>query len=146
MSQFSTIGLASLMALAGISGSLSASAATKAMVIEDVETLNDNIAKYNNKTVRVKGEVKDKIDPKAVTIESGGIFNDEIVVVAGKNMKGDLASLKDDANVEVTGTIRTVPVVEIRRELSWDLNPELVAEFEGVDVFLVADEIKPVKQ
>jgi hypothetical protein len=75
-------------------------------------------------------------------LESGGIFNDEILVIVPNNARGLKAQqLRDDANIAVTGTVRSMTVVEVERELGWDLNPELEVELEGTRNFLVAEQI-----
>lgn len=123
-----------------------AAADSKMTDIKDVETLNDEINKYTGKKVRVAGEIKDKVDSRSFVIESGGIFDDEILVVMPPKMKQNLAQFKDDQRVRVTGTVRQASVVDIRREYSWDLDPQIEAELEGSRAYLVADEIVTVKE
>ncbi|MFP5386180.1 MAG: hypothetical protein ACLGHN_08885 [Bacteriovoracia bacterium] len=114
----------------------------KPVQVADVETLMDNISDYQGKKVTVTGEVEDVIDKKSIIVESGGIINDEIVVIGRDSLNPK--ALKEDAKVQVTGTVRAVPVVEVEREVGWDLEPEVEAELKAVNVFLVADEIKPI--
>lgn len=116
----------------------------KAMEVKDVETLNDNITQYQNKKVTVQGEVSNRIDSRSAVIESGGIFDDEIVIIGKKGAAANISSLKEDSKVKVTGTIRSVPIVEIEKEYGWDLNPELEVELENVKHFLVVDDIKTI--
>lgn len=106
---------------------------------KDVETLMDKINLYDNKKVSVTGEVKDLIGNRSYVLESGGIFNDEITVVNGLGEK--LKMPKEDAKVTVFGTIKRIPVVEIRRELSWDLDPQMESELQDVKTFLVAEQL-----
>jgi hypothetical protein len=137
-----------ITALLGLS--LAAGAASNktgsVQTIKDVETLNDDLNKYSGQRVQVSGEVEDKIDARSIVLESGGTFNDEIVVVAGPNLKGDLASLQEDTDVTVTGTIVLKPVADVRRDYRWDVTPDMLAEFRDVKAFLVADEITSVKR
>ncbi|WP_153882695.1 hypothetical protein [Myxococcus sp. AB025B] len=50
--------------------------------------------------------------------------------------------LSEDANIEVTGAVRSLPVLEVERQLGWDLAPPGVASvLEGVRNHLVADRI-----
>ncbi|AEI67179.1 hypothetical protein [Corallococcus macrosporus] len=108
----------------------------------DVEELNDNPAKYAGRTVSVAGEIKDKIDWRSFVLESGGIFDDEIVVLVPGDSQGlTPLRLSEDANVVVTGTVRSLPLVEVERQLGWDLDPELEVELEGTRDYLVADRI-----
>lgn len=110
--------------------------------LNDVETLMDNPTKYDNQKISIKGEVKDQIDSQSFVLESGGIFDDEVVVLMSPQMKEAKAKTpKEDSAVTVTGTVRMVPIVEIRRELSWDLDPQMEAELQGAKVFVVADKV-----
>lgn len=109
----------------------------------DVEELNDNLSRYRNQSVKVAGEVQDKLGPRAFVIESGGVFDDEITVIVPKNATGLRAdAVGDDASVVVTGKVRTADRYEIEREFGWDLTPELEVEFEGRKNFLIADSVE----
>lgn len=108
----------------------------------DVEELNDDITSRTNKKVTVAGEISEFLDARSFVLESGGIFDDEITVVLPKDLKGlQPQNLREEADVVVTGTVRELPVVEARRELGWDLDPQLELELEGVRHFLVAERI-----
>lgn len=112
------------------------------MMTMDVQELNQNIDQYAGRQVSVAGEIEEKLGPRSFILESGGIFNDEIVVVLPTNVQGlKPQQLRDDADIVVTGTVRQMTVVEVERELGWDLNPEIEAEFEGTRSYLVADRI-----
>ncbi len=124
----------------------SQNASQKAQVVKDVETLNDDINKYSGQRVEVQGEIEDKIDGRSVVIESGGVFNDEIVVIAGPNFKGDMGAMKEDTLVKVTGTVVAKPYSEVRSQYNWTLNDDMQTEFGDVRAFLVADDVKPVKR
>jgi len=115
--------------------------------VKDVETLNDDISKYSGQVVRVSGEVEDRIDSRSVVLESGGIFNDEIVVISGPKAKGtNISALKKNAKVVVTGTVIMKPVTDFQREYNWTLTPEMTGEFTDTRAFLVADEITAVQK
>lgn len=117
-----------------------------AMNAKDVEEINDDLKAFSNKKVKVVGEVKDLIDAKAFVLESGGIFNDEIVVVGDLGLKPrPISDLKEDQKIEVTGILRTTTIVDLKKELSWDLDPQMEAELEGVKGFIVADRIAASK-
>ncbi|QRK04762.1 hypothetical protein JQX13_31640 [Archangium violaceum] len=122
-------------------GQKSPAAATQASPM-NVEQLNDNIAQHSGKQVSVAGEIEEWLDARSFVLESGGLFNDEIAVIVPPNAKGvDAQRLREDADIVVSGTVRSVPLVELERELGWDLDPELEVEFEGTKHFLVADRI-----
>lgn len=111
-------------------------------VIMDVQELNSNIDQYVGQKVSVAGEIEEKYGPQSFILESGGIFNDEILVVVPKEARGlSGQQLRDDADIVVTGTVRTMTVVELERELSWDFNPEFEMELEGTRNYLVAEQI-----
>lgn len=108
----------------------------------DVEELNDDVQRYVGRRVSVAGEIQERLDPRSFILESGGLFDDEITVVIARNAKGiDPAMLAEDADVVVTGPIRQTTLVEIERELGWDLRPELEIEFDGTRTYLVAERI-----
>jgi hypothetical protein len=112
----------------------------KATVVDDVERLNDQILQFNNKRVTVKGDLETK-GTKSFILESGGLINDEIVVIGDKNIQNKLKQYGDDAQVRVTGTVRNISVVDVEKQYGWDLDPEVEVELEKVKSFLVADEV-----
>lgn len=116
-----------------------------ALPLYDVEELNDQLASKVNQKVRVAGEVDDFLGPRTFVLESGGILDDEIAVVIPQNVQTELAAVRDDAELIVTGTVRRIGVVELERELGWDFEPELELEFEGTRDFLVAERIERQK-
>lgn len=108
----------------------------------NVEQLNDKIAQHAGKQVSVAGEIEEWLDARTFVLESGGLFNDEIAVIVPPNAKGmDVQRLREDTDIVVSGTVRSVPIIELERELGWDLDPQLEVELEGTKNFLVADRI-----
>lgn len=105
---------------------------------ETVEELLDIVSRYNGQKVRVSGEVEEIIDQQAFVLESGGLFNDEMVVLMPK---GQL-QVEEDYEVAVTGTVRTVGLIDIEREYGWDLDPHVKLELEHWEAFLIADRIE----
>lgn len=113
----------------------------------NVQELNRNIAQHQGQRVSVAGEIEEKLDGRSFILESGGLINDEILVLVPKNAQGiNAQQLRDDANLVVTGTVRSMPVVEVERELGWDLDPQLEVELEGARNFLVAERISRQQQ
>lgn len=110
---------------------------TEYKYVENVEELLDNVAYYADKKVQVSGEVEE-IDGRVFILESGGVFNDEIVVVLSE------ASMRvmEDSDVTVSGTVRTISFVEVEREYGLDLDPEIEVELENKEAFLIADRIE----
>ncbi|QBQ56435.1 hypothetical protein E3U44_03555 [Nitrosococcus wardiae] len=110
--------------------------------LENVEELLDDVLRYDGKKVRVSGEVEELIDQHSFILESGGLFNDEMVVLIPEgNMKAH-ARVTEDSKVTVTGTVRAVGLVEVEREYGWDLDPHLKVELENVEAFLISDNIE----
>ncbi|EDZ65767.1 hypothetical protein NOC27_2447 [Nitrosococcus oceani AFC27] len=114
----------------------------QSQTVEDVEELLDNIERYDGQKVTVSGEVEERIDKRSFILESGGLFNDEIVVVMPK---GNL-NVQEDDEVAVTGKVRAVKFVDIEREYNWVLNEEIKSEIEDVEAFLIADHVEITKQ
>lgn len=127
------------------SGSMAQQSGGQVQTVDDVQTLNKGISNYDNKKVKVTGEIKDKLDKRSFVLEGGGIMNDEIVVVVDPKVQGqktaNVDKLKENAKIEVTGTVKAVPVASVREELSWDLDPKIEVELEGVTGVLVAETI-----
>jgi uncharacterized protein YdeI (BOF family) len=107
-----------------------------------VEELNDNMNRYRDQRVAVRGEIEEYLGPSSFVLESGGIFDDEITVIIPENVQGiDPNMLREDSDIVVHGAVRQMTQVEIEREMSWDFDPEIEAEFEGTRSYLVAERI-----
>lgn len=133
----------SLSALFAVVPALAQEQSAAPVAVEDVEELLDNIGGYANDRVAVSGEIEEHIDPRSFVLESGGLFNDEITVIMPAGAEGlDPTLLREDSDVVVIGTLRTVPVVEIEREFGWDFDPEIEAELEDVRTYLIAEKIE----
>lgn len=52
-------------------------------------------------------------------------------------------ALKEDTKVQVTGTVGASPVIEVERK-SRDLDPQIKAKLEAVNVFIAADDIRSI--
>lgn len=113
------------------------------------ELLDDNVAQYRGRNIQVSGEVEE-INGRTFILESGGtfriffressgIFNDEIVVVVPEKK----ILVMEGSDITVTGVIRTVGLAEIEREYDLDLAPEIEAELNEVEIFLIAKDIAP---
>ncbi|HSE83964.1 MAG TPA: hypothetical protein VLB01_05405, partial [Thermodesulfobacteriota bacterium] len=111
-----------------------------------ISEINDNPNKYIGQTVTVSGDLEESYGPKAFVIDGqGSIFNDEILVVTkkatqnipqkaeGESWYKEIESLFKDKNnvVQVTGTVHRFVEVEAEREIDWDLQPEIEAEFKN---------------
>jgi hypothetical protein len=100
----------------------------------------ENPSNYVGKTVTVTGNVEELRGPRAFELESGVNLGE--LLVLGKDpfpqvpdAGGNRAYLVNDT-VTVTGTVRTMVAAEIERELGWDLDPQIEAEFERKPVLV----------
>jgi hypothetical protein len=110
------------------------------IVFEDVETLNDDLPQYKNKKVTVSGHVDNMIDSKSMILESGGIFDNEILVVAGPSIKDvDMEKIHEKSDVKITGMLRIMNAAQAKKEFGW--SPSQARQIEGERAFLVADQI-----
>jgi hypothetical protein len=97
-------------------------------------------------TVTVVAEVNEVFGPRAFALDedaplAAGIDRD-LVVLSKTGI--NLAPLDDrwlNDKVRVTGKVGRASVVEVEREVGWDLDPEIEVELEDVRAVLVADAI-----
>jgi hypothetical protein len=108
--------------------------------VEDVEELNDNIGRFANARVSVRGEIEDRVAPQIILLESGFLFDDEIAVVIPQDVDQEL--LTEGNDVLVTGRVVVTPIVEIEQEYGWGFDPEIEIELEGTRHYLIAERIE----
>lgn len=89
--------------------------------------------------MNVTGEVDSKLSAKAFKLEAVNELWGEEVLVLSKN---DI-QVEEGAKVKVDGTVQKLVVAEIERELGWDLEPKLEAEFTEKNV-IVAQNISTI--
>lgn len=114
-----------------------------------VADITGNPEQYIGRTVTVEADVEEVLSPMAFTLDedapvAGGIDN-ALRVFSPQSAR--LANIDDqwlNNRVRVTGTVRRVTVVELERELGWDLNPEIEAEIEGNRPVMIASSIQRV--
>ncbi|MCP9496306.1 MAG: hypothetical protein MSG64_17830 [Pyrinomonadaceae bacterium MAG19_C2-C3] len=94
---------------------------------------------YVGKTVTVSGDVEEIHSPRAFNMDSGASLGELLVLgrepfpqVPDGGNRGYV--INDTATV--TGTVRMLVTAEIERELGWDLQPELEAEFNAKPVLV----------
>jgi BON domain len=115
-----------------------------------VGTITGNLNQYLGKTVTVVADVQEVLGPRAFTLDeddalAGGIDNDMLV------LSPQAANLKPIENnwlknkVRVTGTVGRTAIVEIEREIGWDLDREIKAELEDVKAVLIASSVERVQ-
>ena len=72
---------------------------------------------------------------------AGGIARDLLVLC---RQTSELERIDDqwlNNNVRVSGTVGRISVVEIEREIGWDLDPQLEVEVEAAGAVLCADSV-----
>lgn len=129
---------------AGTTGDAASAGAT---TLADVAGSPD---RYFGKTVTVVADVEEVFGPLAFALDedaflTGGVDND-VLVLSPK--AGTLADIDDqwlNNKVKVTGTVGKMTVVEIEREVGWDLQPEIEAEVARAGAVIVATSIERVQ-
>ena len=89
---------------------------------------------YVGRSLTVSGKVEDLHGSRAFTIDSGMQDGDLLVLSADPlpqltEAKDDKAGLGRDNTAIVTGIVRLFVTSEIEREVGWDIDPALEAEF-----------------
>ena len=97
--------------------------------------------------VTVVADVQEVIGPHAFALDedaplAGGIDRDLLVLSRKKAGLGDIDDQWVNNKVKVTGKVGTVSVVEIEREIGWDLDPEIETELEAAGAVLIADSVQ----
>jgi len=115
-----------------------------------VDDITGNPEKYVGQTVTVVAEVDEVHGPDAFSLDeehpvAGGIDNDLLVIGPQAASLEDLDDQWLNDKVRVTGTIGRLSVVDIEREVGWDLTPELEVEVEGAKAVLIAKSVERVQ-
>ena len=108
-----------------------------------------NLERYTGQTVTIVADVEEVFGPKAFKLDednalAGGIDNDLLVV---GSESASLATFDDqwvDNKVKVTGVVRQIAVVDLEREIGWDLDPEIEIELEDAKAVIVANAVERV--
>ena len=95
-------------------------------------------------TVTVTGEVERLYDERTFTLSGDNeILKPDLAIVSRSPLPAGVA---EDTDLKVTGTVRKIGVVEVERELGWDLQQEVEVELEGIKSYLVADTVEIVQE
>lgn len=105
--------------------------------------------RYAGQTVTVVADVEEVLTPYAFQLDedsptAGGIDNDLTVFSPKSAQLADIDDQWLNNKVRVTGTVRAYSVVDIERDIGWDLDPQVEAELEGVKAALVASSVERV--
>jgi hypothetical protein len=115
-----------------------------------VADITSNWTNYDGQTVTVVADVEEVLGPRAFTLDEdsplrGGVDNDLLVV---SPQAGSLADIDDqwlNNKVRVTGVVRRFAAVDVEREVGWDLDPRIEAEYEGKRPVLIATSVERVQ-
>ena len=105
--------------------------------------------RYFGQTVTVVADLEEVHSPLSFSLDEdaplrGGIDRD-LLVFSPK--AGNLSEIDDqwlNNKVRVTGKVGKLTVVEIEREVGWDLNPEIEAEVERAAAVIIATSVQRV--
>ncbi|MFG0333937.1 MAG: hypothetical protein ACF8TS_11290 [Maioricimonas sp. JB049] len=91
-------------------------------------------------TRTLTGEVVQVLDARTFTMkdEHEWLEDDLLTVVATSDLPADL---NDEDEVIVTGTVQNIGYIEVESGYDWDFDPEVEAELEDVEGFLIADSV-----
>jgi hypothetical protein len=115
-----------------------------------VEDIAGNPEQYMGQTVSVVADVEEVHSPRAFSLDEdspaeGGIDNDLLVLSPQAASLSDIDDQWLNNKVRVTGTVGKMSIVEIERELGWDLDPQLEVEVEGAKAVLIAKSVERVQ-
>lgn len=107
--------------------------------------------RYLGQTVTVVADVEEVHSPYAFSLDedsplTGGVDND-LVVLSPK--AANLSNIDDqwlNNKVRVTGEVGRMELVEIEREIGWDLDPQIEAELEKATAVIIAQSIQRIEQ
>ena len=116
-----------------------------------VADVTGNVTGYVGKTVTVVADVEEVLGPRAFKLDednalAGGIDNDILVLSSKAETLGNIDDKWLNNKVQVTGVVHQVAVIDIEREIGWDLDPTLEAELEEVKAVLVAKSVERVQK
>ena len=106
--------------------------------------------KYLGQTVTVVADVEEVHSARAFSLDedspaAGGIDNDLLVLSPQAGSLSDIDDTWLNNKVRVTGKVGKLALVEIERELGWDLSPELEVEVEKAKAVLIASSVRRVE-
>jgi hypothetical protein len=112
-----------------------------------VADITSDLTNYDGKTVTVIADVEEVLGPRAFTLDedaplAGGVDDDLLVL---SPQAGSLADIDDqwlNNKVRVTGVVRRFVAADVEREVGWDLDPRIEAEYEGKRPVLIATSVE----
>lgn len=115
-----------------------------------VADITGNWTNYDGKVVTVVADVEEVLGPRAFTLDedaplAGGIDNDLLVLSPKAGALADIDDQWLNNKVRVTGVVRRFVAADIKREVGWDLEPRIVAEYEGKRPVLIATSVERLR-
>jgi hypothetical protein len=115
-----------------------------------VADIAGNPDKFMGQTVTVVADVEEVHSARAFSLDedspaAGGIDNDLLVLSPQAGSLSDLDDTWLNNKVRVTGKVGKMTIVEVERELGWDLDPRLEVEVEGAKAVLIAASVQRVE-
>jgi hypothetical protein len=115
-----------------------------------VADIAGNPDKFMGQTVTVVADVEEVHSARAFSLDedspaAGGIDNDLLVLSPQAGSLSDLDDTWLNNKVRVTGKVGKMTIVEVERELGWDLDPRLEVEVEGAKAVLIATSVQRVE-
>ncbi len=110
--------------------------------------INRDWTKYDGKTVTVVADVEELLGPRAFKLDedSPREGDDDILVLSPKSGAiGDIDEHWLNNKVRVTGVVRRFVTADIEREIGWDLDPRIEAEYEGKSLVLIATSVERLR-
>ena len=124
-----------------------APAANTELKVEDVIT---HLDRYQGQEVTVRGEVNEVLSPMAFELDedsplTAGVDNDVLVIFPKAYALADLDDKWLNDEVRVIGTVGKMSVIEVEREIGWDLDPKIEAEVEKMGPVLIAKRVERIQ-
>lgn len=99
-----------------------------------VGEIMDNPTRYIGDTVTVEADLEEVLSPFAFVLDeddvlAGGIDNDLLVFSAKSAQLQDIDDQWLNNRVRVTGVVRRGAVADVKREIEWDLTPDIETKF-----------------
>ena len=138
---------AALLILPGCDMTKADDAAEGTVAVGDIQ---EDPSKFVGQTVTVVADVEEVHSARAFSLDEdspteGGIDNDLMVL---SPQAGNLRDIDDqwlNNKVRVTGRVALVNVVEVEREIGWDLDPELEVEVGKAKAVIIASSVERVQ-
>lgn len=116
----------------------------------DVADITGEPERFMGQTVTVVADVEEVHSGRAFSLDedspmSGGIDNELLVLSPQAASLSDIDDTWLNNKVRVTGKVGKMTIVEVERELGWDLDPQLETEVEGAKAVLIASSVQRVE-